>query len=114
MEIKTADYTVWLDAATNFMFLEGAFRLAGTESYAPIAQALDDWLAASAGPLVLDLKRLEYLNSSGINMLAKFTINTRNQGGRALTVRGNKDIAWQCKSLVNLKKLYPALELIID
>jgi len=114
MEIKTADYTVWLEASTNVMFLEGAFRLAGTESYAPIAQALDEWMATSEGPLVLDLKRLEYLNSSGINMLAKLTINARNNGTRTLSVRGNKDIAWQGKSLVNLKKLYPALELVID
>jgi hypothetical protein len=114
MEIKTTDYTVWLDDATNCMVFEGAFRLSGTESYAPIAQALDDWLAAGSGPLVLDLKRLEYLNSSGINMLAKFTINTRNKGGRGFKVLGNKDIAWQGKSLGNLKKLYPALELLID
>lgn len=114
MEIKTADYTMWLDSAQNTVFLEGAFRLAGMDSYSPIALALDEWLATGSGPMVLDLKRLEYMNSSGINMLAKFTISVRNKGDRSMTVRGNKDIAWQGKSLTNLKKLYPSLELVID
>jgi anti-anti-sigma factor len=89
-------------------------RLSGAEAYAPIHQLLDEVLAAKPAEIVLDLTNLEFLNSSGINVLAKFTIAVRKEPGIKITVLGSQRIPWQGKSLPNLKKLHPALELSID
>src|SRR3954465_12647062 len=111
MEIKTPEYSVWPEDET--VYFEGTVRLRGTEGYAPINGLLKATLADNPRQLVLDLTNLEFLNSSGINLLAKFTIAVRKQSGVSLTVRGSHRIPWQGKSLPNLKKLYPELVLTI-
>jgi len=111
MEIKTKEYRVWRDETT--IHYEGTMRLSGTEAYAPILEMMNGLLATKPETIVLDLTELEFLNSSGINLLAKFTIEVRKQTEVGLSVKGSKRIPWQSKSLPNLKKLYSAVELSI-
>jgi hypothetical protein len=112
MEIKTNEYQVWTEG--NVVYFEGTMRLSGTDGYATINTLLNDALASNPQHVVLDLAGLEFLNSSGINLLAKFTIAVRKQAGAALSVHGSNRIPWQGKSLPNLKKLFPELQLVID
>jgi hypothetical protein len=111
METKTNDYRVWSEGAT--IHYEGTMRLSGVEAYAPILEIMDAVLASKPANIILDLTELEFLNSSGINLLAKFTIEVRKQADVGMNVLGATRIPWQSKSLPNLKKLYPALELVI-
>lgn len=112
MEITSPDYRVWYDETRGVIALEGNFRLNGP-LYDPISKMLETILEQKPAALKLDLTELKFLNSSGINVLAKFTILVRNTGSLALSVVGSRKIPWQEKSLPNLKKLYPALDLVI-
>jgi len=111
MEIKTSEYRVWGEGAT--IHYEGTMRLSGTAAYAPILDLMQETLATKPPKVILDLTELEFLNSSGINLLAKFTIDVRKQPTVGMQVIGSTKIPWQSKSLPNLKKLHPAVELTI-
>jgi hypothetical protein len=112
MEIKTNDFHVWLEGTE--IHLEGTMRLAGSEAYAPIYALMMDVLSRSAPSVTLNLSNLEYLNSSGINMIAKFTIEVRKRENVHLIIKGSEQIPWQKKSLRNLKKLLPELDLFVE
>jgi hypothetical protein len=47
-------------------------------------------------------------------MLSKFIINVRNKKNIQMSVIGSKEISWQSKSLKNLQRLMPSLQLEID
>ncbi|OOG25229.1 hypothetical protein B1C78_07390 [Thioalkalivibrio denitrificans] len=106
-------YVVELDADRDTVRMAGALRLGGLSEYGPISQMLESALDGRSH-LTIDLTGLEFLNSSGIATLSKFVISARNRNECALLIRGSNDIAWQGKSLNNLKRLMPALELQFD
>jgi len=109
--IEGENYSVEWDPTTRTAALKGILRLNGLVEYAPIAQFLSH--AVPAGSMTLDLQGLEFLNSSGIAMLSKFTIEIRNRKTVDLLVLGSKAVGWQGKSLVNLCKLMPTLRMEI-
>lgn len=118
MEIKDKEYNVTYDPATAMVVFIGELGLMGMGEYPPIGDLLDQALAdvsaperSTAAQLTLDLQRLKYLNSSGINVISKFVIKVRRAGGMALLIKGSKTIPWQEKSLVNLKRLMPEMML---
>lgn len=111
MEIKTAEYNVWTEGST--IHYEGTLRLSGTDAYQPMLDMMQQVLAEKPRSVVLDLTQLEFLNSSGINLLAKFTIELRKQPEVGLKVLGSTKIPWQAKSLPNLQKLHKSVELVI-
>jgi hypothetical protein len=93
----------------NRIFFKGALRLSGMEDYAPILDLLKGTLADRATPVVLDLRELDFLNSSGITMLSRFVIEARNQAGIDLQFFASESIPWHGRSLKNLQRLMPAL-----
>lgn len=107
--ISGESYSLDWNPETRTAALKGILRLNGLEEYAPIARFLLD--AVPHGSMTLDLRGLEFLNSSGIATLSKFVIEIRNRKTVDLTVLGSKSVAWQGKSLVNLGKLMPALRM---
>jgi hypothetical protein len=113
MEIKGGNYRVWYDPSEVVVYLEGILRLGGTTEYAPIEELLDKVLATNPPTITLDVRALNFLNSSGINVLYKFAIATRKKGELQLIVRGSKSIPWQGKSLPNLKKFNQNFEMIL-
>ena len=111
MKIENENYTLESDEGGNTTAIRGSLRLNGMEEYGPILEALRAGLAG--GNMNLDLSGLEFLNSSGIAMLSKFVIEARGIDGMQLTITGSVQIPWQGKSLKNLQRLFPALDLII-
>lgn len=114
MEIETVDYKVWYDEMRNTLKCKGSFRLNGVEEYSPIIELLNHAAEKQPSVLTLDLRELQFLNSSGINILLKFVISVRKRSEMTLVVQGSKLIPWQNKSLQNLQKLMPALILEFD
>lgn len=111
MEIKAEDYTVSYDTATATVSCQGSLRLSGMEEYAPIVQLLNDVADQEPLTITLNLQKLEFLNSSGISMLSKFVLKVRQKKNIQMLVQGSKGIPWQGKSLKNLQRLMPSLEL---
>ncbi len=110
MEITTKDYSVWYDPEKATVFFKGFLRLDGMEAYQPIINVLN--IAAENGSVItLDMKNLEFLNSSGISMLSMFVVSLRNKGNVGLVLKGSNKVLWQTKSLRNLQRLMPSISL---
>ncbi|ABC20905.1 slr1659 superfamily regulator [Rhodospirillum rubrum] len=108
--ISGENYHVRYDPTRSLVAISGILRLNGMSEYEPITAVLRQALAQNE-ILTIDLTELEFLNSSGIAMLSKFVIEARAHEGGSLTVLGSTAVAWQGKSLVNLKRLLPTLKL---
>ena len=113
-EIKGQDYrVVWLTEESTVVF-HGILRLLGHKEYAPISDLLNE-AAQHATQITLDLQKLEFLNSAGINVVYRFIIQMRDDKvKRHVVVRGANRVTWQEKSLQNLKRLMPDLQLEWD
>lgn len=109
MEIRDENFRIW--AENEHVYFDGVLRLAGTDAYAPIYSLAVAVLHGDYDRVIFDLTGLEFLNSSGINLLAKLTIEARKQSRVQLVIKGTTQHPWQSKSLPNLKKLYPQLDL---
>ena len=114
MNIKTNEYEVRHEVATHTAFFKGSLRLSSTQEYAPIVQLLDEAASHNPATVTLDLRELEFLNSSGINILARFVIGVRQKGNIQMVVQGSKKFSWQAKSLQNLQRLMPGLQLSVE
>ena len=113
MEVRDSAYRVWFDPSCSTVYFEGSLRL-GTADYQPITRLLHDVLDQDPEYLTLHMLELSFLNSSGINTLYKFAIALRKQGRTQVTVRGTTAIPWQTKSLANLKKFLPTIEIEME
>lgn len=112
--IETVDYKVWYDEPLTTLRCKGSLRLNGIDEYTSIIQLFNQAAEKHPSALTLDLRELQFLNSSGINILLKFVISVRKRQEMSLVVQGSRFIPWQSKSLQNLQKLMPSLILEFD
>ena len=110
MKIEGETYVVHAEDDGARVTVAGAMRLNGLAEYAPLLDLLRSGIGEGRA-MVLDLAALEFLNSSGIAVLSKFVIEARDGECGRLTIEGSTAIPWQGKSLKNLQRLWPALEL---
>ncbi len=113
-EIKDQDYAVQYDSESTAVDFAGLLSLGGAKEYAPIANLLNKIAADEPEEITLNLKKLEFLNSSGISMLSKFVLGLRKKKKIQLVILGSREMPWQSKSLKNLQKFLPSLKLVID
>ncbi len=110
-ELSGAGYRIYGEPEPARLVLEGSLRLNGMGEYQPLTDWLGQIVAAAPPQVILDVRQLKFLNSSGINVLSRFVIQVRQKGNIHLTVRCSEAIPWQHKSLVNLQRLLPTLDL---
>lgn len=106
------NYQLNYDPIQGNIALSGNLRLQGAQAYQEIMDVLEQ-ASATHQELLLDLRGLEFLNSSGINMLAKFVISMRQHDDKILTIYGSNRHTWQRRSLFNLQRLMPTLHLLV-
>ena len=108
---KAEDYQVQYDYVSATVDFIGQISLGGPKEYAPIVNILNKAVDSESSVITINLKELDFLNSSGISMLSKFVLGMRKNKGIQLIVVGSKKIPWQNKSLRNLERLLPGLKL---
>jgi hypothetical protein len=109
--INGESFEVRLEDDNSTVSFKGALRLSGSEDYAQILNLLKATLVDSASPIVLDLRELDFLNSSGITMFSRFVIEARDHVGIDLEVLASEAVPWHARSLKNLQRLMPSLSI---
>lgn len=110
-ELSGAGYRIYGEPEPARLVLEGSLRLNGMAEYQPLTDWLGQIVAAAPPQVILDVRQLKFLNSSGINVLSRFVIQVRQKGNIHLIFRCSEAIPWQHKSLINLQRLLPTLDL---
>jgi hypothetical protein len=110
LDIKGPGYRLRYDAAASTVHFEGSLRL-GTAEYEPLANLLNAVVERKPSTIHLRMTDLVFLNSSGINMLYKFAIALRKLGNIDVHVYSSSSVAWQSKSLPNLRKFLPTIQI---
>jgi hypothetical protein len=110
-EIKDEEFNIYYDPSSTTIYFQGELGLGSPSAYAPIAHLLEYVLISEPAIMTLNFTKLEFLNSSGISMISRFIIGLRNKQTIQVIEIGSHDIPWQGKSLKNLEKLLPTLQL---
>ncbi|WCL50316.1 slr1659 superfamily regulator [Leptospira sp. GIMC2001] len=112
MEVKTDEYAASFIEAENTVLMTGSMRLQNLAAYEEIKKILKDGLDRSQGQLTIDIRGLNFLNSSGITTISLFIIEARNKKTTPMRILGSAKISWQAKSAANFHKLWN--EIIVD
>ena len=105
--ITGESFEIRMEDNHSTVFFKGALRLSGVTECLPILDLLKETLVNPTNPVVLDLKELDFLNSSGITMLSRFVIEARDQAGINLYLIASESIVWHARSLKNLSAKMP-------
>ncbi len=113
-EIREEKYQVFHDPNQALVTLQGALMLNGAPAYEPILNLLREAAEQAEtgnGELTVDIGGLNFLNSSGINMMTRFVmyISDIKDLRLKLTLRAQKQVAWQERLTINLQRLMPEL-----
>ena len=111
--INGESWAVVLEADARVSF-RGALRLTGAEEYAPILDLLKVTVENTPAGVTIDLRELDFLNSSGITMLSRFFIFVRDRTAVSLEFLASATVAWHSRSLTNLQRLMPALSVVLN
>jgi hypothetical protein len=112
MEVVGRKYSVRFDAQTATISCIGIFDLRGKEEYQPIVDLFDAVVDLQPERITLDVRQLEFLNSSGITAIGSgLVIKVRNKGCSRLTICCSDQHPWQKRSMKGISKLMPEIEL---
>ncbi|ALG68276.1 slr1659 superfamily regulator [Beggiatoa leptomitoformis] len=109
MEIKAKDYCIRYEVDSATIVFQGILMLGGSKEYEGVLHLLRA-VADNTEQLTLDLRELKMLNSSGINTLTRFIIETRDKKTPRLCMLGYEDVTWHEMLFNNLQRLMPNLE----
>ncbi|RKZ88433.1 MAG: hypothetical protein DRR19_12550 [Candidatus Parabeggiatoa sp. nov. 1] len=112
--IETNEYQIVRDFTNATISLQGKLRLKSVKEYNPIVEMFDQLIDQEPPVVMLNLRDLRFINSSGINVLSKFLLKVQRKNASQLTVQVSEQYAWQKKVLKSLKRIMPELQLEWD
>ncbi|MBF0099895.1 MAG: hypothetical protein HQK77_03215 [Desulfobacterales bacterium] len=107
MQVQGDKYTIVYHSETATVRCDGMLDLRGKDGYTEISELFTKVLDQIPLPkkIILDIRDLEFLNSSGITTLGGFIIRLRNKGGIQLLIQCANKHSWQLRSMKGLQKL---------
>ncbi|MGE0087350.1 MAG: STAS domain-containing protein [Desulfococcaceae bacterium] len=117
MQVQGDKYSITYQSETETVRCAGFLDLRGKDGYKDIADLLDKVAARSPSPekIILDVKDLEFLNSSGITTIGGFVIKLRKKEGIRLLIQCANKHSWQSRSMTGLQTLMPgSLEITFE
>jgi len=111
MEINGEGYDVRYDQGEATVICSGSFDLRGKEGYGEIVKLLGQVVDEGKPIMNLDLREVEFLNSSGITTLGGFIIKLRDKKVSRLCVLCSSKYTWQSRSMRGLQKLMPDMSI---
>lgn len=114
MNLQHEDYLISYDTPSETVYFQGTLRLNGLPAYQPILNFLNEVINQNPSTLKLDVKKLDFLNSSGILMLSRFLLKFRQSSTIHFIMIASNSTPWQAQSLKNLSRLLPHLQLIFE
>jgi len=89
--------------------LSGVMRLPSPTSYQPHFDPIKKGIEANPMGYAIDISKVQFLNSSGINAFARLIIFARTQK-TPIRISATRDIPWQKKTIGSLNKLWEKVD----
>jgi hypothetical protein len=112
--IETTEFMVSYDQAQHCVFFSGAIRLRTAADYDDLRSLLRGAIMGAEHELRLDLRELDFLNSSGIGALAHFVVEARKADRASIAILGSMARSWQSRSLATLERIWSKVVLTIQ
>ncbi len=115
MELIDEKFSVQYDASNGKISCKGIMDLREKKGYQPLANLFDEVVEQSPQIITLDIRQLEFLNSTGITVIGSgLVIKIRNKALSKLVIHCSKDFPWQSRSMKGISKLMSDIELRFD
>jgi hypothetical protein len=106
MELIAGESKLIFKETEALLIMEGSMRLANLMEYDKVSVFLMSCAQKSPDKLTIDMRKLTFLNSSGITTLSMCILNIKKKQAPSLVFLGSSEFAWQEKSLKNFTKLW--------
>lgn len=111
MEFSTDTARISYDEAINTLSFSGKLRSPDPQVYRKIAELLNKASITNKSSMIWDVRALKDMDSAGLAILYRFVAQQRGNNEYNLKVKANSKVYWQERSLSNLKKIMPRLQL---
>ena len=113
MTISGERYTISFDPLDQQVNFEGYVRTTSAEDLGSIMDFLVDLHGRHDGTMSLNFRKLRYMNSAGLKVIARFVSFASQSGKMRIKLIGSKVIPWEEKSLAPLRSLGDGVQFIV-
>lgn len=110
MQLADQDYSIQYIEEDNQIIINGILRLESVSHYDTAMNPILEKAYRHKKPIILDISRLEMLNSSGVASLSLIIIEARKRE-HTLTIRASQHIYWQTKTMEDFKELNKKIQI---